>query len=292
MKSAAWFIWNGKTSIGMGLIVNDIPPIVRPKERTSQVTIPGRAGDLTLLEGDDIYEPYTKKITVTCRNEFITEEMLGWLRGEGELILCTEPFVYEARIAAEVSFSRIGRAVSQAVIPFWCQPYKKAQNPERHIFTATDGMVIRNLGNVASKPKITITGTGALSILISDGSGDTGNQMTFTHLPGDLVIDCDAGIMKTTAKSYDGNAYYYAGDYCTYQGGAAGTYEYGLYRFTTEGIGSSTEWEYVSSYVGTEYSYWWPGAWSGDYLRIPGGKSEIVINGSAGITIDPRWRWI
>lgn len=287
------FIWNGITSASMGLVINALPPITRPKERTTQITIPGRAGDLTMVDGEDNYEPYTKKITVSCRNEYVTETLLDWLRGEGELILFGEEmFVYQARIAGEISFSRIGSAVSQAVIPFYCQPFKRARFPETQIFTASDGLEIRNPGNIASKPKLTISGSGALSILISDSSGNTANQMAFEHLPTSLEIDCEAGIMTTVARPYDGNAYYYIGDYCVYQGGATGQYEYGLYRFTTEGVGSTTEWEWISAYVGSDFVYPWPGTWSGEYLTIPRGRSEMIISGSASIAVDPRWRWI
>lgn len=286
-----WFIWKNQTSDSMGLWIIQMPDIIRPEERTQKITVPGRHGKLTLLEGEEVYESYTRTITVQIPCERYSERLTDWLQGESDLIVCDEEqMVYRARIAAQVAFSWINKRMLQAKIPFDCYPLKRSRYSESHIFTATDGMILRNPGNIASSPKISITGTGALSILIS-ADGDTSNQMSFEHLPGDLEIDCDAGIMITTAKSYNGNAYYYAGDYCIYQGGASGTYEYGLYRFLTEGIGSSTEWEWISAYTGSEYQYPWPGKWTGDYLRIPRGSSELLINGSAAITIDPRWRW-
>ena len=287
-----WFIWKNRTSQSMGLWVSKLPDIIRPAERVQKIVVPGRQGDLTLLQGEEVYDSYTRTITVQMPNQNYTEELLDWLQGEGDLILCTEEqLVYRARIAAQVVFSRVGNCLMQGKIVFDCSPLKRPRYPQSHVFTAADGQVIRNLGNVASSPKISITGTGACSILIS-ADGDTSNQMAFQHLPGTLQIDCDAGIMITSAKPYDANKYYYVGDYCTYQGGAAGTYEYGLYRFTTgEDVGSSLEWEWVSAYVGTEYDYPWPGKWTGDYLRIPRGSSEISINGSVTVSIDPCWRW-
>lgn len=47
-----------------GLFVQQFPPVSRAKERVSTVTIPGRSGTLTLLQGDDVYDAVTK--TVTC----------------------------------------------------------------------------------------------------------------------------------------------------------------------------------------------------------------------------------
>ena len=286
-----WFIWNNKTSQSMGLWVSKLPDIIRPSERVQKVSIPGRAGELTLLEGEEVYDAYTRTITVQMPNENYTEELLNWLRGEGDLIVCTEPqMVYKARIAAQVVWSRIGNTLMQGKIVFDCQPFKTGRYPNSNIFTATNGMTIRNLGNVSSKPKLTITATGALSIQIGD---DENNKMSFSHFPGDAIIDCDAGIITTTAKSYVGTNYYYIGDYCTYQGGAAGTYDYGLYRFITgEDVGSSLEWEYISDYTGTEYVYPWPGLWNGQFLKIPTGESTVIITGSGTISIDPQWRWI
>ena len=287
-----WFIWKNRTSQSMGLWISKLPDIIRPAERIISLTVPGRSGQLTLLEGEEVYDQYTRTITVEMPNENYTEDLMDWLQGEGDLIVCTEDqMVYRARIAAQVVFSRIGNCLMQGKIPFECHPLKRPRFPDSHIFTGTDGQAIRNLGNVASKPKVTVSGSGAFSILIS-ADGDTGNQMTFEHLPGDLEIDCDAGIMLTTAKTYDGNAYYYVGDYCIYQSGATGTYESGLYRFTTgDDVGANLEWEWVSAYVGTEFKYAWPGKWTGDYLRIPRGNSQLILNGSATVTIDPRWRW-
>lgn len=287
-----WFIWKNRTSQSMGLWVSKLPDIIRPAERTQQIIVPGRSGQLTLLEGEEVYDPYTRTITVQLPNENYNEDLLDWLQGEGDLIVCTEDqMVYRARIAAQVVFSRVGNCLLQGKIPFECHPLKRHKYPDSHIFTGSDGLIVRNLGNVASKPKLNITGTGSLYILFPDGT-DTSNYMSFDHLPGDLEVDCEAGIMITTAKPYVGTNYYYVGDYCVYQGGASGQYEYGLYRFTTgDAVGSSLEWEWVSGFTGTDFKYAWPGKWYGDFLHIPTGASELMINGSATVTIDPRWRW-
>lgn len=286
-----WFMWNDRISTEFGLWVSKLPPITRPEERVNHITIPGRAGDLTLIEGDDVYNPYTKQITVTCINDAVTEELLNWLRGDGNLIICTEDqFVYHARIAPEVSFSRIDNSLSQAVISFYCQPFKYQRYPaDNLVITESAGSIITNPGNVSSRPKIWLEGTGEhIAILFHD----IDNQMWFPHLPGSVEIDCDAGIIKTTAKSYDPVGYYYVGDYCIYQGGAEHEYEYGLYRFTTEGLGRDTQWEYISSST-DPYEYYWPGAWYGNFPKLYPGRNGYSPTGNiTRIEVEYRWRWV
>lgn len=285
-----WFIWNNKNSLGMGLWVSKLPEIIRPAERVQQVTIPGRAGELTLLEGDEVYDGYVRNITVSCPNENYTEDLLDWLRGSGELIVCTEEqMVYKARIASQVKFSRVGNSLMQGEIPFYCEPFKYARYTESDSFTLVDGITIRNKGNVSSRPKLTAQVQDNLAIALTDTSGSIYSQMSFEHFPNVGVIDCEAGLIVAKALEYNASRYYYEGDYCFYTGS---NYDRGLYRFTTEGLGPSTQWEYISGTISGDYEYIWPGKWDGDFLKIKPGVTNVVMFGGAAVTVEPRWRWI
>lgn len=278
-----WFNFKGKNSAGLGLWVSSLPKIVVPAERVQTVTIPGRAGALNLKEGDDVYDGYLKEIAVTCVNEAVTPELLNWLRGEGDLMVSNDQqFVYQARVSGRVEFARLGNSLSRATIPFWVQPFKKAANETQYQQTITTTATIVNPGHIAAKPKLTMTGTGAL--VISCG----GMSMAFTHRPvGGLMVDCDAEIMVATAQAHDQNAYYYPGDYVIVVENNVDQ----LYRITTEGLGSSVVWEYVGP-APDEFKYLWMGEWSGEYLRIPTGSNTFTVTGTSTITIDPQWRWI
>ena len=273
-----WFIWKGKNSDSEGLWISKLPKIIIPAKRVKNVTIPGRAGDLTLEDGEDVYDPYKKEITIQCINDVLTPSLLDWLRGDSDLIISNEiNFAYQARIAGQVEFSRLGNDLRQAVIPFVVQPFKKARDESQYRMSISSSSSVLNRGQIKARPKMMLTGTGALTI----SCGDT--QMVFSHRPPSLIVDCDAEIMTTTATEYNSSAYYYKGDYATWDGG--------LYRFLTEGIGSTTEWEYIGA-APSVFEYLWPGEWSGKYLQIPVGESTIGITGTASITIDPRWRWL
>ena len=273
-----WFIWKGKNSDAAGLWISKLPKIVIPAKRVTNVTIPGRAGDLTLEDGEDVYDSYKKEITIQCINDVVTPSLLEWFRGESDLIISNESnFAYQARIDGQVEFARLGNDLRQAVIPFVVQPFKKARDESQYRMSISGTTSVINCGQIKSRPKITLTGTGSLTI----SCGNT--QMGFSHRPSSLLVDCDAEIMTTTAMAYSSSAYYYKGDYATYNSG--------LYRFLTEGYGEDTEWEYVGA-APSEFEYLWPGTWSGEYLRIPVGANSIAVTGTASITIDPQWRWL
>ena len=278
-----WFNFNGKNSAGLGLWVSALPKIVVPVERVETVTIPGRAGALNLTEGDDVYDGYQKDIIVTCVNEAVTPELLNWLRGEGDLMVSNDKqFVYQARVSGKVEFARVGNCLSQAVIPFWVQPFKKAANETQYQQTISATATIVNPGHIASKPKLSMTGTGSLTISCG------GRSMVFTHRPvGGLLVDCDAEIMVATAQAFDSSAYYYPGDYVKVTENSV-VY---LYRVTTEGLGSAVEWEQIGV-APDVFEYLWMGDWSGEYLRIPTGSNSFAVTGTASITIDPQWRWL
>ena len=44
MSGKYWFRWNGVKSTEYGLYVSEQPPITRPVERASYISVPGRSG--------------------------------------------------------------------------------------------------------------------------------------------------------------------------------------------------------------------------------------------------------
>lgn len=201
-----WFIWKGKNSLGdFGLWINKLPPIVRASERVTEVTIPGRPGTVTMLEGDDVYDQVTRQCTVLIRNDIPIQPVLEWLRGSGELTFSNEADkVYFARIGAEVSFSRISNDISQAKITFACEPLKGRVHAVQDAVTLTANGTIRNPGDVASRPVVEITGSGNCTVTIGDQS------MTFYSVSGTIKVDCDAQIITSSGILWNGT---FTGDF-------------------------------------------------------------------------------
>lgn len=204
-----WFTWKGKNSFSdFGLWIKALPPIVRAKERTTQIQIPGRTGSVTMTEGDDVYDSVVRKCTVLARNSMSLQGILEWLRGSGEVTFSNEPeYVYFARIAAEVSFSRISNDLCQAQVVFDCQPLKSKQNIDDDQVTVTGSSTIYNPGDVSSRPLIYVIGTGAnVTVTIGDDS------MTFNNLSGTINVDCDARIIIQSGTLWSGT---FTGEFLT-----------------------------------------------------------------------------
>lgn len=232
-----WFIWNNKNSDSMGLWVSKLPKISRAPERYEQVTIPGRAGALTLLEGEDVYDSYVKEITVqTVNTNPRLQEILAWLRGSGDLVVCTEiNRVYRGRIVAAVEFERIGNSLLQARIPILVEPLKRSRYPEandRITITAASAN-LRNPGDVASKPVVSITGSGALTITIG------GTAMAFTGVSGTIVVDCDAEMVTQGGALWTGS---YSGEFWRIPAGASTFAKTGTGTLTSAVIDPAWRW--------------------------------------------------
>ena len=164
----SYFIWNGVHSRDMGIYLSGPAPIMRGKERVSNMTVLGRAGTLTLTEGEDVYEPYTVQLTVRAREPINT--VYKWLRGSGYVTFSGEPDVRQpARIINQVQLTKISKHLSywEGAVQFMCQPLKELiHEPE---YAVTNGATLVNLGDVTEKPVFTLEGAyGNIALGIGD----------------------------------------------------------------------------------------------------------------------------
>jgi phenylacetate-coenzyme A ligase PaaK-like adenylate-forming protein len=81
--SQSFFIWNNRDCRSMGVRMRGPAPIIRPEERVQHIEIPGRSGDLTQLQGENIYNSYIQTVTFTVTGGFRVREVYKWLRGSG-----------------------------------------------------------------------------------------------------------------------------------------------------------------------------------------------------------------
>ena len=198
-----WFVYKGKNSYSdFGLWISKLPKIVKASERYEEVTIPGREGSMILLEGEDVYDSYPKECTVICPNNREIQGVKDWLRGSGDLYFSNEPgFVYEARIMGRVEFDRVGNSLLQAKIPFYVKPFKKRLHAGGDTVTVTDlSATLYNPGDVYSRPRISISGSGSNTITID------GQEMSFSGISGTIVVDCSAEIITQNGSLWSGSA--------------------------------------------------------------------------------------
>ena len=174
----------------MGLWITQLPPIVRAEERVQRLKVPGRAGHLTMTEGENIYDGYVKNCVVTVRGNADFDSLTKWLRGEGKVVFSNEENrLYTARIAGNISFDKLGNLLRQATIPFYVQPYKERYPKELPITKNTQSFTIYNPGDVESRPTVIIDHTGDIEIEIG------GIIMTFNELDSPVIVNCDAELV-------------------------------------------------------------------------------------------------
>lgn len=82
-----WFEWNGVKCTNYGMHVLQQPSYIRPAERVEYKEIPGRAGSLTLLEGEDVYDDIS--LACTC---VIDDPQVDILAGSGRNLLKNSSF--------------------------------------------------------------------------------------------------------------------------------------------------------------------------------------------------------
>lgn len=149
-----------------GLIITNIPPITKPKMKTSITKIDGRDGDIIEELG---YESYTKSIGIGLARNYDIDRVMKYFTGVGELIISDEPDkVYKAQIIEKIDYERLIR-FKTAVVKFYIQPYKYLKDEKSIILDINNetSLKITNVGLEKSKPIITLEGTGTIEISLN-----------------------------------------------------------------------------------------------------------------------------
>lgn len=115
-------ILNGKSSgLLQGLIIQSLPPITKPKIRTSIEEIDGRDGDIVTKLG---YSAYDKTFTIGLSYNYNIDDIISYFNSEGTVIFSNEPDkYYNYQILDEIDFERLLR-FKTANVTMHVQPFK------------------------------------------------------------------------------------------------------------------------------------------------------------------------
>ena len=190
----SFFIWKGMDCRNMGIILSGPVPIVRPEERVEHVQIPGRSGDLTQTEGENIYNSYIQTASIEVHGGYRVRDIFRWLRGSGYVTFSGEPDRRQkARIIGAVTLNKHSRNLDwwTGEVQFYCQPLK--ENLQESSVTITSAADILNNGDVISKPKFTVTASGT-TIALTVGS----KSLSITGVTSGSVYIVDSETMEVT----------------------------------------------------------------------------------------------
>lgn len=188
--SQSYFIWKGIDCRSMGVVLQGPIPIIRPEERVKHTEIPGRSGDLTELEGDEIYNSYIQTATIMVHGGYRVREIYNWLKGAGFVTFHGEPDRKQAaRIVGAITLNKHSRNLDWWVgeMQFYCQPLKQLLTVAPVTITSS-GSTVMNAGDVKSKPKITATASGTSMTITAGGKTLTISGLTSGN---DYIIDSE-----------------------------------------------------------------------------------------------------
>ena len=193
----------------MGITLRGPAPIVRPEERVKHVEIPGVAGDLTEIEGENIYNSYIQTVSISVKDQFNVRDVYQWLRGSGYVTFSGEPDRRQkARVIGAITLNRISRNMDRwaGEVQFYCQPLKELLKETPVTLTASG--TVRNAGDVDAKPLFKVTPSGT-SVKVKIGD----DTLTVTGTTSGTAIWIDSETMEvwnsdrsaTITKNSSGN---------------------------------------------------------------------------------------
>lgn len=197
----SFFIWKGTDCRSKGIIMRSPAAIIRPEERVRHVEIPGRSGDLTETEGENIFNSYIQTAEIAVRGWNNVREAYKWLRGAGYVTFSGEPDRRQAaRVIGAITLNRHSKNLDcwEGEVQFYCQPLKeKLQGGS--ITVAPDGGVL-NSGDVTERPDFSFTATDT-SATVSAG----GNTLVMTGLTegNAYLIRSDVEMVLTADRQTD-----------------------------------------------------------------------------------------
>jgi predicted phage tail component-like protein len=188
VENLNYIIWNGKNSKTIeGLIIQELPPITKPKLRTQITEIDGKDGDFTDELGFGSYE---KEVKIGLFGDYDINKTAKYFTGSGQIIFSNElDKYYNAAIYEQIDFKHL-IAFREAIVKFHCQPFKYLVNEPVVDVTIEEQteISVTNQGLETSKPIITLTGNGIVEISIN---GYAQFQYDFG---GDTDVTIDSGL--------------------------------------------------------------------------------------------------
>lgn len=202
-----YIIINGKKStLVNGLIITSLPPITKPKMRYTAEEIDGVDGDTINKLG---YGAYDKTFEIGLSYNYKIDDVIEYFNTQGQITFSNEPDkYYNFATLNQIDFEKLLR-FKKAKITIHVQPFKYSNIESTKIFTFTEesqNLIVRNNGNIYSKPVITLFGSGTINLSLN------GIEAFIINLNGSMVLDTQS------QNAYDPNTKvflnrYVAGDF-------------------------------------------------------------------------------
>lgn len=189
-----------KSTLIKGLLISELPPITKPLQRNKVEEIDGRDGDFITKLG---YAAYDKKMQIGLYGDYNIDDVIQYFDSEGEVVFSNEPDkYYRYKILQAIDFERLVRFRTANVV-FHVQPFKFSSVSDETIINlsaASGDVYVKNMGNVISKPKIALTGSGAATIRVNGGAIITISEIAILEPVALSEITLDVETLNATSS--------------------------------------------------------------------------------------------
>ena len=216
-------VLNGKSSNEFqGLIIQSLPPIVKPQIRTQIEEIDGRDGDIVTKLG---FSSYQKSFDIGLSYNFDIDDIIEFFNSEGIVTFSNEPDkYYNYQILDQIDFDRLIR-FKTATVTMHVQPFKYSNIETMKTFTINNQLLsfndftrtINGITLTATDGVITISGTGTATtefyMPINTVSLNPGSYTLSALGSGTAVSACSIRLINDSPSSANS----FGGKYVTLQ---------------------------------------------------------------------------
>ena len=169
-----------------GLVICELPPIVKPQMRVAETVIDGVDGSLIEELG---YATYDKPLLIGLTQNANIDAIIKFFSGKGDVTFSNEPDkYYKASIVSQIDYARLVRFKTATVV-FRVQPYKyKLDELPVTISTSENVYNVENWGTETSKPLIRLEGSGTVECRVN---GNSVFSYTFPSNDTEVYIDSE-----------------------------------------------------------------------------------------------------
>lgn len=175
-----------------GLKVVRLPLLSPPKFRVNKVSTPYSEGDY--LEYQDV-ENIVKEVEFQYEGKDF-DIIKGLFDGEGLVKFSNEEDRrYKCHIVDLIIEEKVLDYIYKVVVVFDCQPYSYLDSGEE-VLTITEATVFKNLGNIESKPVITVYGNGDIGLVVGQVSIQLKNVNEYITINSLLMETYKGGMVQ------------------------------------------------------------------------------------------------
>ena len=157
-----YIILNGVSSQTIaGLLIQNLPPISKPKQRVSVEEIDGRDGDIVTYLG---YGAYDKEFEIGLFGDFDINEIISFFNSQGTVTFSNEDDkYYNYQIIEQINFDKLIR-YKKAKVKMHVQPFKFSLTDNEKTFNINNSLLTFNNYSVISNGITATYSNGTLTV--------------------------------------------------------------------------------------------------------------------------------